>query len=72
MISAPTSRSMEDEIREAIRRRIAQILAEETEKAVAESRRRIAAVADELTLSLLRYYEIRGGKDHILIEVKKP
>jgi len=58
-------------IREAIREQVFKVLDEEVDKAIKELSRRVGESVDQVTLNVLRYYQIEEMGNVIRIEVKK-
>ncbi len=72
MQTDPTAFSLENAIMAEVRRRVAEVLAEEVEKARAEVRERLAGEVDALALKVSRYYSMERQADHLIIRVQKP
>lgn len=58
-------------INAAVRQRVGEIIADETAKVEERVRQRLAAVADEIALSVFKTYEMEQGRDFLTIRVRK-
>ncbi len=63
---------LERSIREAVIKRIGEIVAEESDAAMSRVKERISAEIDQIALSISRTYELESMTDRIVITVRKP